>query len=136
MLWAAAVILAAANFIAVLDMTIANVSVPNIAGSSAHQLEPRHLGHHLLRGGGGDHRPAHRVAGGALRRGARVRRRPCCCSAPSRACAASHNSLGMLVFGRIMQGLCGGLLMPLSQTLAAAHLPEGKGRCGHRRCGR
>src|SRR5512145_2491009 len=32
MLWAAALILAAANFIAVLDMTIANVSVPNIAG--------------------------------------------------------------------------------------------------------
>src|SRR5690242_12040281 len=33
MLWLAAVLLAAANFIAVLDMTIANVSVPNIAGS-------------------------------------------------------------------------------------------------------
>src|SRR3954468_5244865 len=33
MLWLAAVVLAAANFIAVLDMTIANVSVPSIAGS-------------------------------------------------------------------------------------------------------
>ena len=33
MLWFAALILASANFIAVLDMTIANVSVPNIAGS-------------------------------------------------------------------------------------------------------
>ena len=33
MLWLAAIVLAAANFIAVLDMTIANVSVPNIAGS-------------------------------------------------------------------------------------------------------
>src|SRR5690242_19289493 len=33
MLWIAAIVLAAANFIAVLDMTIANVSVPNIAGS-------------------------------------------------------------------------------------------------------
>jgi MFS transporter, DHA2 family, multidrug resistance protein len=33
MLWVAAVILAVANFIAVLDMTIANVSVANIAGS-------------------------------------------------------------------------------------------------------
>jgi len=33
MLWVAAMLLAAANFIAVLDMTIANVSVPNIAGS-------------------------------------------------------------------------------------------------------
>src|SRR6185369_7292007 len=33
MLWLVAIVLAAANFIAVLDMTIANVSVPNIAGS-------------------------------------------------------------------------------------------------------
>jgi MFS transporter, DHA2 family, multidrug resistance protein len=32
-LWLAAIVLAAANFIAVLDMTIANVSVPDIAGS-------------------------------------------------------------------------------------------------------
>src|SRR5215475_4990041 len=35
MLWVAAIVLTAANFIAVLDMTIANVSVPNIAGSLA-----------------------------------------------------------------------------------------------------
>src|SRR5690349_4171844 len=33
MLWLAAIVLAAANFIAVLDMTIANVSVPSISGS-------------------------------------------------------------------------------------------------------
>ena len=32
-MWLAAIVLASANFIAVLDMTIANVSVPNIAGS-------------------------------------------------------------------------------------------------------
>src|SRR5262249_60442864 len=32
MLWFAAVLLASANFMAVLHMTIANVSVPNIAG--------------------------------------------------------------------------------------------------------
>ena len=33
MLWAAAILLATANFIAVLDMTIANVSVPSISGA-------------------------------------------------------------------------------------------------------
>src|ERR1700749_3299614 len=33
MLWLVAIVLAGANFIAVLDMTIANVSVPSIAGS-------------------------------------------------------------------------------------------------------
>src|ERR1044072_3089023 len=32
MLWITAIVLATANFMAVLDMTIANVSVPNIAG--------------------------------------------------------------------------------------------------------
>ena len=31
-LWMAAIVIAGANFMAVLDMTIANVSVPNIAG--------------------------------------------------------------------------------------------------------
>src|ERR1044072_5364142 len=33
MLWVAAIVLATANFMAVLDMTIANVSVPSISGS-------------------------------------------------------------------------------------------------------
>lgn len=32
-LWLTALVLAAANFIAILDLTIANVSVPNIAGA-------------------------------------------------------------------------------------------------------
>ncbi|MEN9589573.1 MAG: transporter, partial [Pseudomonadota bacterium] len=35
MLWMAAIVIAGANFMAVLDLTIANVSVPNIAGSLA-----------------------------------------------------------------------------------------------------
>jgi len=33
LLWSAAGLLATANFLAVLDITIANVSVPNIAGN-------------------------------------------------------------------------------------------------------
>ena len=35
MLWIAALLLAGGNFMVVLDMTIANVSVPNIAGGLA-----------------------------------------------------------------------------------------------------
>src|ERR1700759_1451612 len=35
-------------------------------------------------------------------------------------------SLGMLVFGRIMQGLSGGCLMPLSQTLLLRVFPKGR----------
>ena len=49
------IVLAIANFMVVLDITIANVSVPNIAGSLGVSLQPGHLGHHLLRGGRGDH---------------------------------------------------------------------------------
>ena len=52
MLWVAALMLAAANFIAVLDMTIANVAVPHIAGGLG-APQPGHLGDHLLRGGRG-----------------------------------------------------------------------------------
>jgi DHA2 family multidrug resistance protein len=33
MLWGAGIVLALANFVAVLNMTIANVTVPNIAGA-------------------------------------------------------------------------------------------------------
>jgi len=39
-----------ANFMVVLDMTIANVSVPNIAGSLAVAPNQGNLGHHLLFG--------------------------------------------------------------------------------------
>ncbi|SFL91980.1 MFS transporter, DHA2 family, multidrug resistance protein [Variovorax sp. OV329] len=35
-------------------------------------------------------------------------------------------TLGMLVFGRVMQGLCGGPLMPLSQTLLLRIFPKEK----------
>ena len=36
------------------------------------------------------------------------------------------NSLGMLVFGRIMQGVCGGPMIPLSQTLLLRIFPKEK----------
>ncbi len=68
MLVVAAILLASANFIAVLDMTIANVSVPNIAGSLGISVEPGHLDHHLLLGGRSDRRAPHRLDRGAFRR--------------------------------------------------------------------
>ena len=43
MLWMAAIVIAGANFMAVLDLTIANVSVPNIAGG-LEQAQARVLG--------------------------------------------------------------------------------------------
>ena len=72
MLWVGGIVLALANFVAVLNMTIANVTVPNIAGALGRRLEPGHLGDYLLRGRRGHHGSADRMAVRALRRGAAV----------------------------------------------------------------
>src|SRR5215831_120883 len=124
-LWLTAIVLATANFMAVLDMTIANVSVANIAGSLgisgtqgtwvitcysvAEAIIVPLTG--WLAGRFGPVRVFVTAMGlfGA-------------CSA---FCGFS-NSLGMLIVGRIMQGLSGGSLMPLSQTLLLKIFPKEK----------
>ena len=68
-------LLAIGNFMVVLDMTIANVSVPQHRRRPGRLAQPGHLGHHLLLGGRGDHRAPDRLAGAALRGGEGVRRR-------------------------------------------------------------
>jgi len=123
MLWFAAVMLAMANFIAVLDMTIANVSMPSIAGSlgiSASQ------GTWVI--------TSYSVAEAILvpltgwlagRFGAvRVFTTAMMMFGVFSALCGVSTSLEMLVFGRIMQGLSGGSLMPLSQTLLLRVFPK------------
>jgi len=123
MLWLAAVMLAMANFIAVLDMTIANVSMPSIAGSlgiSASQ------GTWVI--------TSYSVAEAILvpltgwlagRFGAvRVFTTAMMLFGVFSALCGVSTSLEMLVFGRIMQGLSGGSLMPLSQTLLLRVFPK------------
>jgi hypothetical protein len=127
LLWLVAIVLAGANFIAVLDMTIANVSVPSIAGSLGHQLQPGHLGHHLLLGGRGHHRAAHRLA--AARFGAvRVFTTAMGAFGVCSAICGFSTSFTMLVVGRILQGIAGGPLIPLSQTLLLRIFPREKAR--------
>jgi len=125
MLWITAVLLAIANFIAVLDMTIANVSVPNIAGSlgiSGTQgtwvITSYSVAEAIivpLTGWLAGRFGAVRVFTTAMG----------LFGAFSAFCGLS-NSLGMLVFGRIMQGLSGGALIPLSQTLLMRIFPKDK----------
>jgi len=123
MLWFAAVMLAMANFIAVLDMTIANVSMPSIAGGlgiSASQ------GTWVI--------TSYSVAEAILvpltgwlagRFGAvRVFTTAMTMFGIFSALCGISTSLEMLVFGRIMQGLSGGSLMPLSQTLLLRVFPK------------
>src|SRR5262245_61784824 len=109
MLWLAAIVLALANFIAVLDMTIANVSVPNIAGSLGISSSQ---GTWVI--------TSYSVAEAIIvpltgwlagRFGAvRVFSVGMALFGTFSALCGLATSLGMLVFGRVMQGLSGGVL--------------------------
>ena len=123
MLWVAALMLASANFIAVLNMTIANVAVPNIAGAlgatssqGVWVITAYAVGEAItvpltgwLAGRFGSVRVfvSSMILFGVL----------------SIACGLS-TSLGMLVVARVLQGLSGGPLMPLSQTLLMRIFPK------------
>jgi DHA2 family multidrug resistance protein len=125
MLWLAAIVLASANFIAVLNMTIANVSVPNIAGSlgattsqGTWVITSYAVGEAItvpLTGWLAARFGAVRVFVGAM----------ALFGAFSAVCGLS-NSLGLLVVARIFQGFSGGPLMPLSQTLLMRIFPKEK----------
>jgi len=125
MLWVAAIVLASANFIAVLNMTIANVSVPNIAGSlgattsqGTWVITSYAVGEAItvpLTGWLAARFGAVRVFVGAM----------ALFGAFSAVCGLA-NSLGLLVIARIFQGFSGGPLMPLSQTLLMRIFPKEK----------
>src|SRR5262249_7019413 len=125
MLWLAAIVLAAANFMAVLDMTIANVSVSNISGSLGISSSQ---GTWVI--------TSYAVAEAIIvpltgwlagRFGAvRVFTTAMMLFGAFSALCGIAGSLSMLVFGRIMQGLSGGLLMPLSQMLLLRIFPRDK----------
>lgn len=124
-LWLAALMLAAANFIAVLNMTIANVSVPNIAGAlgaatsqGTWVITSYAVGEAItvpLTGWLAARFGSVRVFVGSM----------LAFGLFSILCGLS-NSLGMLVVARVFQGLCGGPLMPLSQTLLLRIFPPQK----------
>ena len=125
MLWAAAIVLAAANFIAVLDMTIANVSVPNIAGGLGATTSQ---GTWVITSYAVAEAITVPLTGWLAARFGAVRVFVVAMAlfgAFSALCGLS-NSLGMLVFARICQGLAGGPLMPLSQTLLLRIFPKEK----------
>ncbi|MDQ7988845.1 MAG: DHA2 family efflux MFS transporter permease subunit [Candidatus Dactylopiibacterium sp.] len=125
MLWVAALMLAAANFIAVLNMTIANVAVPNIAGAlgaatsqGTWVITSYAVGEAItvpLTGWLAARFGAVRVFVGSM----------ILFGAFSIVCGLS-TSLGVLVVARVFQGLCGGPLMPLSQTLLLRIFPKSK----------
>jgi len=121
-LWLAGFLLAVGNFMVVLDMTIANVSVPNIAGGLA--VSPSQ-GTWVITSYSVAEAIMVPLTGWLAGRFGTVRMflfgitgfgicSALCGLAPS---------LPALVLFRVMQGLCGGPIMPMSQTLMMSIFP-------------
>ena len=121
-LWLAALVLAAANFMAVLDMTVANVSVPSIAGNLGATTSQ---GTWVITSYAVAEAITVPLTGWLASRFGAVRvfaTSMALFGLASLLCGMA-NSLGMLVFARILQGLAGGPLMPLSQSLLLRIFP-------------
>ena len=121
-LWLAALVLAAANFMAVLDMTVANVSVPSIAGNLGATTSQ---GTWVITSYAVAEAITVPLTGWLAARFGAVRVFATAMGLfglASLLCGLA-NSLGMLVFARILQGLAGGPLMPLSQTIVGDIIP-------------
>jgi len=124
-LWLAAVVLAAGNFVAILDMTIANVSVSTIAGGLGASTSQ---GTWVITSYSVAEAITVPLTGWLVARFGAVRVFVVAmamfglCSA---LCGLA-NSLGMLVLARVAQGLVGGPLMPMSQTLLLRIFPKEK----------
>jgi DHA2 family multidrug resistance protein len=125
MLWLAAVVIAGANFMAVLDMTIANVSVPNIAGGLGASTSQ---GTWVITSYAVAEAIVLPLTGWLAARVGLVRTFLWAMSlftVFSIFCGLS-TSLEMLVVARVLQGFAGGPLMPLSQTLLLRIFPKEK----------
>ncbi|PXX41783.1 DHA2 family efflux MFS transporter permease subunit [Aquitalea magnusonii] len=124
-LWLAALALSAGNFIAVLDTTIANVSVPNIAGGlgvAANQ------GTYVITSYAVAEAITVPLTGWLAARFGTVRlfiTSMLLFGLFSLLCGLSHSLETLLLF-RVLQGLAGGPLMPMSQTLLQQIFPREK----------
>lgn len=122
---AAGLLLAASNFIVVLDMTIANVSLPNIAGGLGVSSNE---GTYVITSYAVAEAISVPLTGWLASRFGTLRTFAFgifLFGLFSAMCGLA-NSLGFLVAGRILQGLAGGPIMPLSQTLLMLVFPKEK----------
>lgn len=125
MLWAGALVLAMANFLAVLNMTIANVTVPNMAGALGAASSQ---GTWVITAYAVAEAITVPMTGWLAARFGAVRL--FCVSVVlfgvfSLLCGMS-TSLGMLLAMRVFQGMAGGPLLALSQTLLLRIFPKEK----------
>ncbi len=124
-LWIAALMLALGNFIAVLDMTITNVAVPTIAGSLG---ITNSQGTWVITSYAVAEAIIVPLTGWLAARFGSVRVFTVSMllfGIASFLCGISH-TFEMLIFSRVLQGLSGGPMMPLSQTLLMRIFPKEK----------
>jgi DHA2 family multidrug resistance protein len=124
-LWIAGLVLALANFIVVLDLTIANVSVPHIAGGLAVSVSS---GTWVITSYAVAEAICVPLTGWLAQRFGTLRTFLFSLvgfGIFSVLCGVS-TSLSMLVVFRLGQGFCGGPLMPLTQTLMLRIFPKEK----------
>ncbi|MDR1312044.1 MAG: DHA2 family efflux MFS transporter permease subunit [Burkholderiaceae bacterium] len=124
-LWFLAILLSMANFVAVLDMTITNVSVTSIAGGLGTSTNQ---GTWVITSYAVAEAITVPLTGWLAARFGAVRMFVCAMSlfgAFSFLCGFA-DSLGLLIAGRVLQGLAGGPMMPLTQTLLLRIFPREK----------
>ena len=125
MLWVAAIVLACANFMSILDLTIANVSLPNIAGGLAATSSQ---GTWIVTSYAVAEAIVVPLTGWLAARFGTVRvfiTAMGMFGLLSALCGMAQ-TLAMIIAARILQGMAGGLLMPLSQTLLLRIFPKEK----------
>jgi DHA2 family multidrug resistance protein len=124
-MWIAGAVLALSNFMVVLDTSIANVSVPHIAGSLA--ISPDQ-GTWVITSYSVAEAICVPLTGWLAARFGTVRTYLLAMAGFgvfSILCGVSQ-TLGMLVAARVGQGICGGPIMPLTQTLLLRVFPPAK----------
>jgi len=122
-LWLSAFMLAFSNFIVVLDMTVANVSIPHIAGDLGVSMDQ---GTWVVTTYAVSEALTVPLTGWLAQRFGALRLYMFCMvgfGIFSFLCGVSM-TLQMLVICRIGQGLCGGLVMPIAQTLLLRLFPR------------
>lgn len=122
-LWLCGVLLALANFVAILDTSIANVSVPNIAGALGVSVSQ---GTWVITSYAVAEAISVPLTGWLAARFGTVRTFSMALigfGIASLLCGISPN-FHVLIFARVIQGFCGGPLMPLSQTLLLTIFPK------------
>jgi DHA2 family multidrug resistance protein len=122
-LWGIGVLLSLANFVAVLDLTITNVSVPTIAGGLGVSISQ---GAWIITSYAVAEAITAPLAGWLAARfgAARVFSAALCAFALASLLCGLSPSIEMLVAWRVLQGVCGAPLMPLSQTLLLRLFPD------------